>query len=609
MKREYLLTSESVSEGHPDKMADQISDAILDVFLANDMFARVACETLITKGLVVVAGEIASYCHPSIPDVVRWTIKNIGYTDPAYGFDYQTCGIITPISKQSPEISKAIKPENGEIRAGDQVTVFGYATNETPELMPLGIMLAHGLVRKQAQLRRRGGMEWLRPDAKSQITVRYVGAQPVSVEKVVFSTQHSPDVTYEELKQAVVSEIIKEVIPKELRAAHIRYLVNPGGSFTIGGPAADTGLTGRKIMVDTYGPGFPHGGGAFSGKDPTKLDRSAAYMARYIAKNIVAGGLAERCTVQLSYAMVRVDPVSFIVDLHGTGKVDEQKLMEAVRQIFKLTPEGIISMLYLHYPIYRKTAVYGHFGREGLEFTWEMTDQAGKLASYFGIPQDTLRGHETSAEIFLRRLGGININWNELRQFDTDWEEYLVKEITARSNSNFEVDFKKFLKSKYAQNRVALLDSFIYHQFIRHNIHVPIFEILKKEHKFVAPPSKKECLRLLKYKSDEYVCVTLDARLTNPQEIQNEISDILDYSLKVDDKSGFRCVPNYSPPPEPTNPGQMYLAVVHHATKYITGTNHPYSHITVHRIDDVTKTSKLVARFEDGEELTISDSS
>jgi S-adenosylmethionine synthetase len=369
------------------------------------MLARVACETLITKGLVVVAGEIASYCHPSIPDIVRWTIKNIGYTDPAYGFDYQTCGIITPIGKQSPEISKAIKPEDGEIRAGDQVTVFGYATNETPELMPLGIMLAHGLVRKQAQLRKSGRLDWLRPDAKSQVTVRYVGTQPVSVEKVVFSTQHSPDVSHEELKEAVISEIIKEVIPKELRAAHIRYLVNPGGSFTIGGPAADTGLTGRKIMADAYGPGYPHGGGVFSGKDPTKLDRSAAYMARYIAKNIVAAGLAERCTVELSYAMGKVDPVSFTLDLHSTGKVDEQKLMEAVRQIFKLTPGGIISMLDLRYPIYRKTAAYGHFGRELPEFIWEKRDKVVALKDHFGTLHNRAGkdGHASTA--FGTRLG------------------------------------------------------------------------------------------------------------------------------------------------------------------------------------------------------------
>jgi len=388
MKKEYLLTSESVSEGHPDKMADQISDVILDVFLSNDMFARVACETLITKGLVVVAGEIASYCHPSIPDIVRWTIKNIGYTDPAYGFDYRTCRIITPISKQSPEISKAIEPDDGEMRAGDQVTVFGYATNETPELMPLGISLAHKLMQKQAELRRARELDWLRPDAKSQVTVRYVGAQPVAVEKVVFSTQHSPDISHGELEEAVISKIIEEVIPEELRAPHIQYLVNPGGSFTIGGPNADTGLTGRKIMVDTYGPGYPHGGGAFSGKDPTKLDRSAAYMARYIAKNIVAAGLAECCTVGLSYAMGKVDPVSFMLDLHGTGKVDEQRLMEAVRQIFNLTPGGIISMLDLRRPIYQKTAVYGHFGRELPGFTWERTDKVVALEDHFGIPSD-----------------------------------------------------------------------------------------------------------------------------------------------------------------------------------------------------------------------------
>jgi S-adenosylmethionine synthetase len=385
MKKEWLLTSESVSEGHPDKVADQISDVILDVFLAGDALARVACETLVTKGIVVVAGEISSCYRAPIPDTVRWLIKDVGYTDKACGFDYRSCKIITRVNKQSPEISRAIESEDGEMHAGDQVTVFGYATNETDEFMPLGIMLAHALVREQAELRRRGEFDWLRPDAKSQVTVRYAGARPVSVEKVVFSTQHSPDVSHEELEEAVISEIIEEVIPKELKAPHIQYLINPGGSFTIGGPAADTGLTGRKIMVDTYGPGIPHGGGGFSGKDPTKLDRSAAYMARYIAKNIVAASLGERCTVQISYAMGKIDPVSFTLDLHGTGKVNETKLMEAVRQIFSLTPAGIINMLDLRQPIYQKTSTYGHFGRRLPGFMWERTDKVMALQNHFGI--------------------------------------------------------------------------------------------------------------------------------------------------------------------------------------------------------------------------------
>ena len=420
--REYLLTSESVSEGHPDKIADQISDAVLDVFLANDFRARVACETFVTKGLVIVGGEVTASCHPSIPDVVRWTINNIGYTGPSYGFDYRSCHIITRIHPQSTDIAEGVFTPDREFGAGDQGTMVGYATSETPELMPLGISLAHKLVQKQAELRRNGAIAWLRPDAKSQVTVRYVGAKPVSVEKVVLSTQHSPDVSHEEIEKTVISEIIEKVIPEELRARNIQYLVNPAGRFVIGGPEADTGLTGRKIIVDTYGPACPHGGGAFSGKDPTKVDRSGAYMARYIAKNIVAAGLAERCTVQLAYAIGQAQPLALSIDLHGTGKVDEQKLTEAVSQIFQLTPQGIIQMLALDYPIYRRTAAYGHFGRELPEFTWEMTDQVGKLRSYFGIPQDAPSPVETDTQrrrrIFARIASHIESS-GELWQFET----------------------------------------------------------------------------------------------------------------------------------------------------------------------------------------------
>jgi len=602
MKREYLLTSESVSEGHPDKMADQISDAVLDVFLAEDPLARVGCETLITRGLVVVAGEVDSYSKPSIPDVVRWVIKNIGYTDPDYGFDYRSCGIITPINRQSPELSEALKSKDDQIRAGDQVTVSGYACNETPELMPLGIMLAHWLVGKQAELRKNGTLDWLRPDAKSQVTVRYVGNQPVSVEKVILSTQHSPEISYKRLREEVISRIIEEVILEELRAPDIEYLVNPGGSFTIGGPTADTGLTGRKIMVDAYGPGFPHGGGAFSGKDPTKLDRSGAYMARYIAKNIVAAHLAERCIVQLSYAIGKVEPVSLMLDLCGTGRVDEQKLMKAVRQIFELTPRGIINILDLRYPIYRKTAVYGHFGRGLPEFTWEMTDQVSKLREYFGIQEDGLEHIETSAKRFLRIFTGArDVGWDELRQFNTEFDCF-TNEVIARSNSSFEIDFKRFLKSKYAQNRVVLLDQTVSHVMAQHCIVPSIKEVLGAEHEFIVPESSKICLQVLKVESDKYICVTMNSHFAKPEAIQAEIDD----SYRTHKTAGL---PLFHLGPEPTNSGQMYLAVIHFTGKYVTRTESPYSHITVHRIDDNAKVSKLVARFEDGEELTISDSS
>ena len=385
MKREYLFSSESVSGGHPDKVADQISDAILDAYLEKDPFARVACETLIAKNLVVVAGEFSSTAQVSIPNVVCRTIKNIGYTDQSYGFDYGSCKIITSISEQSGDISRGVERRDNELGAGDQGMMFGYATKETQELMPLPISLAHKLLRKQAELRKSGSFPWLRPDAKSQVTMRYRGTSPITIEQVVLSTQHSADVSDKQIKEAVISEIIEKTIPPELRAENIRYLVNPAGRFETGGPQADVGLTGRKIMVDTYGGRCPHGGGAFSGKDPTKVDRSAAYMARYIAKNIVAAGLAECCTVQLSYAIGITEPLSLTVNLHDTGNVDERELEDAVRQIFQLTPRGIIETLDLRRPIYEKTAVYGHFGRELPEFTWERTDKIEDLRNYFNL--------------------------------------------------------------------------------------------------------------------------------------------------------------------------------------------------------------------------------
>jgi S-adenosylmethionine synthetase len=600
MKREYLLTSESVSEGHPDKIADQISDSVLDVFLAEDPSARVGCETLITRGLAVVAGEVASHAKPSIPDVVRWVIKNIGYTDPDYGFDYRSCGVVTQLNRQSPELCQALKPGGEGICANDQVTIFGYATNETPELMPLGIMLAHSLVHKQAVLRKDGILDWLRPDAKSQVTVRYVGNQPVSVEKVVLSTQHSPGVSNKQLREEIISRVIEEVIPKELRAPRIEYLVNPGGSFTIGGPAADTGLTGRKIIADAYGPGLPHGGGAFSGKDPTKLDRSGAYIARYIAKNIVAAGLAERCIVQLSYVIGKAEPVSLTIDRCDTGRVDERNLVKAVRQTFDLTPQGIINTLDLSWPAYRKTAVYGHFGRRLPEFPWETTDQVSKLGEYFGIQQDGFEhikaGVQGSRTVF---AVGRNIDWDELRQFDTEFD-YFTNEVITRSNSSFETDFKRFLKSRYAQNRVVLLDQSVSHVMAQRCIVPSVKQVIKGEHEFIVPESSKVCLQLLKLESDKYICVTMNSHFTDPEAIEAEI----------DDRYRFRetpGVPSFHPGPEPTNSGQIYLAVIHFTSKYVTRTETPYSHITVHRIDDNAKISKLVARFEDGEELRIAE--
>jgi S-adenosylmethionine synthetase len=388
MANEYLFTSESVSEGHPDKVSDQISDAILDEILAQDKYSRVGAETLCTTGLVVLAGEITSKAVVDYQTIARETIKEIGYDNTEYGIDYRGCSVLVAYDKQSPDIAQGVDEGRGlnlEQGAGDQGMMFGYACNETPALMPLPIHLAHRLVEKQAQLRKSGKLKWLRPDAKSQVTVRYVDGKPKEIETVVISTQHSPDVEHGKISEAVIEEIIKPVLPKDMVGKSIRYLVNPTGRFVVGGPQGDCGLTGRKIIVDTYGGTAPHGGGAFSGKDPSKVDRSAAYAARYVAKNIVAAGLASRCQVQLSYAIGVAKPTSIMVTTFGTSKIADDKLEELVQKHFDLRPKGIIQMLDLLRPIYKKTAAYGHFGREEAGFTWEKTDKAQALAADAGV--------------------------------------------------------------------------------------------------------------------------------------------------------------------------------------------------------------------------------
>ena len=380
--REYLFTSESVTEGHPDKMADQISDAILDYILERDKNAKVACETLLSNGYCIIAGELKTTTYAPMQDIAREVIREIGYTDARYGFDYRTAGVLNGVGEQSPDIRQGVE-RGDQIGAGDQGMMFGYACTETPELMPMPIMLAHKLTRRLATARKGAIIPWLRPDGKAQVTVRYRDGKPVAVEKVVVSTQHEPEIPYSELREAIIEEVIKKVIPAELLSPNVEYFINPTGKFVIGGPQGDAGLTGRKIIVDTYGGAAPHGGGAFSGKDPTKVDRSGAYGARYVAKNLVAAGVAEKVTVQIAYAIGVVEPVSIYVTTHGTGKVEETKIEEAVRKLFDLTPKGIIEHLDLYKPIYRKTAAYGHFGRE--EFNWEKTDKVEEIRDFFSL--------------------------------------------------------------------------------------------------------------------------------------------------------------------------------------------------------------------------------
>lgn len=377
----YLFTSESVTEGHPDKIADQISDAVLDAVLADDADGRVACETLVTTGLVVIAGEITTDAHVDFSRVARETIREIGYTRAKYGFDCDTCSVLTAIDRQSPDIAMGVNTGG----AGDQGLMFGYACNETPELMPLPIQLAHKLARRLADARKAGELPYLRPDGKSQVTIEYRDGRPFRVDTVVISTQHDEKIGNEQLRKDVTEKIIRQTVSPELLDDKTTFHINPTGRFVIGGPQGDAGLTGRKIIVDTYGGYAPHGGGAFSGKDPTKVDRSAAYMARYIAKNIVAAGLAERCLVQLAYAIGVEDPVSVLIDTHGTGRVEETRLAGIVRDNFRMTPQGIIEDLSLRRPIYRRTASYGHFGREQENFSWEQSDRAAALRSATGI--------------------------------------------------------------------------------------------------------------------------------------------------------------------------------------------------------------------------------
>jgi len=381
---DFLFTSESVSEGHPDKVADQISDAILDAILAQDPYARVAAETLTNTGLVVLAGEITTTANVDYINVARNTIKRIGYDNTEYGIDYKGCAVLVAYDKQSPDIAQGVDRASDDFLnqgAGDQGLMFGYACDETPTLMPLAIYLAHRVVERQAELRHDGRLPWLRPDAKSQVTIRYVDGKPHSINTVVLSTQHAPEMTLAQIREAAIEEIIKPVLPKELIKGNINYLVNPTGRFVIGGPQGDCGLTGRKIIVDTYGGAAPHGGGAFSGKDPSKVDRSAAYAGRYVAKNIVAAGLATKCLVQVSYAIGVAKPTSVMVDTYGTGKISNEKLTELVLRHFDLRPKGIVQMLDLLRPIYQNTAAYGHFGREEPDFTWEAIDKAAALRS------------------------------------------------------------------------------------------------------------------------------------------------------------------------------------------------------------------------------------
>jgi S-adenosylmethionine synthetase len=386
MSNRHLFTSESVSEGHPDKVADQISDAVLDAIFQQDNKARVACETLVNTGMVILSGEITTSAWVDMQDIVRQTVKEIGYNSSEMGFDWESCAVITSIDKQSADIAIGVDEfEDHEQGAGDQGLMFGYASNETSVLMPAPITYAHRLVKRQAEVRKNGTLSWLRPDAKSQVTFQYEDGQPVGIEAVVLSTQHDPDIDNKAIHEAVMDEIIKPVLPEEWISKDTKFFINPTGKFVIGGPVGDCGLTGRKIIVDTYGGMARHGGGAFSGKDPSKVDRSAAYAGRYVAKNVVAAGLADKCEIQVSYAIGVAEPTSISVQTFGTGKIDDDRIVELVREHFDLRPKGLIKMLDLLRPIYRNTAAYGHFGREEADFTWEKTDKAAALKDAAGL--------------------------------------------------------------------------------------------------------------------------------------------------------------------------------------------------------------------------------